>query len=658
MVDQVANFVHVTVSTGYDASATDIVLSSGEGSELPDPTGENYNLVWYDYTNYPGVDSDPNAEIIRVTAKSSDTITVIRNQEGSGASIKNTVDATYKMFLGPTAKTISDIENAIVGANRTAYVSPTFTEDEDSNRFTTIQSAIDWIHDSSWYSNLDAENKAVVLVYPGLYKEQLTSWEHIRIVSVADHDNLNKLKSAQLSIPDDKKTEAILVSGSAYSYNITGFTVKADSVKNGPYASSTSKAYFFNCEFEHGSFLDGTAAYACELSLYGCTFVSGTNALNYTGARGHADRTIFMFNTWSCGDIIINSTFATGSPSIKFKRCPMTCKTVIGGDWTYKMVNSRLTNTTGGANRNSFDTTGLIDIASSILSGGMHFASNPSSLSIDHCDFNENGATAITGADITADVDITNVTYNFNLQQNGIAGEIQIECPIKSVGCNSINRYYSVQDAINSIVTKGVIDIRESFTGLAELIIPASTNVTIDGHKLYSLTFSADIVKLNSSEQLVFLGLSNLNGGNIEVDGNSAYVGFEECLTVTAYVTLTSGTGSYCLVYTSTLKGSANHPAITINNTDTITVAGYSRIEGGTGEGALLYTVEADDQLKAKFSTFIHGDNAGNSPFENTSGADVNIAIYSSGLNAAWNPAEFTNTIGSAGNITDSQINF
>ena len=44
-LDQVGNFKKVTVSTGYDASATSIVLSSGQGAELPDPSGDNYNLV-------------------------------------------------------------------------------------------------------------------------------------------------------------------------------------------------------------------------------------------------------------------------------------------------------------------------------------------------------------------------------------------------------------------------------------------------------------------------------------------------------------------------------------------------------------------------------------------------------------------------------------
>lgn len=113
MTDQVANFIKVTVSTGYDASATSIALSTGEGSELPDPSGSNYNLIWYDSTNYPNPADDPNVEIVRVTAKTSDTITVTRNQESSGASAKNTTNCVYKMILTPTAKTITDLQAEI-----------------------------------------------------------------------------------------------------------------------------------------------------------------------------------------------------------------------------------------------------------------------------------------------------------------------------------------------------------------------------------------------------------------------------------------------------------------------------------------------------------------------------------------------------------------
>ena len=110
--DQLLNFIKVGVSTTYDAVATSIVLVGGQGAELPDPAEGNYNLVWWDSTTYSDPADDPNAEIVRVTALSTDTLTVTRGAEGSGASTKNTPTVAYKMFLGPTAKTITDVDTS------------------------------------------------------------------------------------------------------------------------------------------------------------------------------------------------------------------------------------------------------------------------------------------------------------------------------------------------------------------------------------------------------------------------------------------------------------------------------------------------------------------------------------------------------------------
>lgn len=106
-LDNAKNFAKVTVSIGYDASATSIVLSSGHGAKLPTVA---FNAVWWNVTDYADPSDDPNVEIVRVTAISTDTLTVTRAQEGISASTKNTAGKTYKMIAGLTAKAInSDI---------------------------------------------------------------------------------------------------------------------------------------------------------------------------------------------------------------------------------------------------------------------------------------------------------------------------------------------------------------------------------------------------------------------------------------------------------------------------------------------------------------------------------------------------------------------
>lgn len=113
-LDPVKNFSKATVSTGYDASATSIVLSSGHGANFPQPsTAGAFNVTWWNSTDYPDPSDDPNVEIVRVTARSTDTLTVTRAQENTSGTTKNTGGKTYKMILGPTAKTITDVAASV-----------------------------------------------------------------------------------------------------------------------------------------------------------------------------------------------------------------------------------------------------------------------------------------------------------------------------------------------------------------------------------------------------------------------------------------------------------------------------------------------------------------------------------------------------------------
>jgi hypothetical protein len=123
MADPVTNFAKVTVSLGYSNVATSIVLIAGHGALLPAPAVDGaFNLIWWDATTYGDPADDPNVEIVRCTARTDDTLTVTRAQEGTGASTKNTADRTYKMILGFTKKTYDDI-----GTTYAPLASPTFT---------------------------------------------------------------------------------------------------------------------------------------------------------------------------------------------------------------------------------------------------------------------------------------------------------------------------------------------------------------------------------------------------------------------------------------------------------------------------------------------------------------------------------------------------
>ena len=100
MATPVTNFGKVTVSTGYDATATTIALTTGHGSRLPSTF--NYPLSWWNSTDYSDPADDPNKEIVIVTNRAGDTLTVTRAGESTTATAKNTASKTYKMVLGIT----------------------------------------------------------------------------------------------------------------------------------------------------------------------------------------------------------------------------------------------------------------------------------------------------------------------------------------------------------------------------------------------------------------------------------------------------------------------------------------------------------------------------------------------------------------------------
>lgn len=113
MLDPVKNFAKVTPQTAND-TATSITLASGDGAKLPDPNvSGDFNLVWYNFTDYPDPSDDPNKEIVRVTENTDDVLTVTRAQEGTSASTHNTANKVYKMILAVTKKMIDDIENTL-----------------------------------------------------------------------------------------------------------------------------------------------------------------------------------------------------------------------------------------------------------------------------------------------------------------------------------------------------------------------------------------------------------------------------------------------------------------------------------------------------------------------------------------------------------------
>ena len=82
---QFGNNAYGTLSQAYATTATSIVLTTGHGARFPTLTGSKYFFATL-------LDTSNNLEIIKVTARTNDTLTVVRAQEGTTARAFNTND--------------------------------------------------------------------------------------------------------------------------------------------------------------------------------------------------------------------------------------------------------------------------------------------------------------------------------------------------------------------------------------------------------------------------------------------------------------------------------------------------------------------------------------------------------------------------------------
>ena len=95
---KVANNAFGVLNAGITDSDTTIVLKSGEGARFP-------TLSAGDYFYATLIDTSNNLEIVKVTARSTDTMTVVRAQDSTTARAYSTND---RFELRPTAALFSE----------------------------------------------------------------------------------------------------------------------------------------------------------------------------------------------------------------------------------------------------------------------------------------------------------------------------------------------------------------------------------------------------------------------------------------------------------------------------------------------------------------------------------------------------------------------
>ena len=95
---KISNNAYGTLNASITNSATTLVLNSGEGARFP-------TLSTGDYFYATLIDTSNNLEIVKVTARSTDTLTIVRAQDSTTARAYSTND---RFELRPTAAMFSE----------------------------------------------------------------------------------------------------------------------------------------------------------------------------------------------------------------------------------------------------------------------------------------------------------------------------------------------------------------------------------------------------------------------------------------------------------------------------------------------------------------------------------------------------------------------
>lgn len=137
-MDIAKNFAKGTLAVLLEGAETSMVLESGHGLRFPTVP---FNAVIWNTTSYPDPSDDPNVEIVRVTAISTDTFTITRAQEGTSDN-EHPVEGMTSMVIAPlTAKAINDIRpvlDRLQDDGDTFRINPAETVALDLNRSTSV----------------------------------------------------------------------------------------------------------------------------------------------------------------------------------------------------------------------------------------------------------------------------------------------------------------------------------------------------------------------------------------------------------------------------------------------------------------------------------------------------------------------------------------
>ena len=103
---QFGNNAYGTLSQAYATTATSIVLTAGHGARFPTLAGNQYFFATL-------LDTTNNLEIVKVTARATDTLTIVRAQEGTTARAFATNDRIELRVTSGGLTVLSDLDEIL-----------------------------------------------------------------------------------------------------------------------------------------------------------------------------------------------------------------------------------------------------------------------------------------------------------------------------------------------------------------------------------------------------------------------------------------------------------------------------------------------------------------------------------------------------------------
>lgn len=197
-----------TLNSSVNNSTTTIVLTSGGGAQFPSPTGSDYFLLTL-------FDGNSTIEIVKVTARTTDTLTVVRAQEGTTAAsfpagsiaemrvTRGTLEA-FVQGTGPTGTIVGTTDTqTLTNKTLTTPVITGYTETVYTLSGTDINPANGTVQTKTLTGNTTftesiADGQSVVLMLnPSTYT---TTWPTTSWVNAAGSGAAPTLKASAMNV--------------------------------------------------------------------------------------------------------------------------------------------------------------------------------------------------------------------------------------------------------------------------------------------------------------------------------------------------------------------------------------------------------------------------------------------------------------------------